>query len=183
MGKPALSSGHKSPTSEWLWIQVYNLSTQTMFKLWSWMYIEQCWWLLWACRLVQVEITTVLNSNLCMFKTIKKCALPRFSPNIWRTKQRQNVHSIRKWHSVHVVFVSTCMAARPTKAWTVSSNVASSASLSSRDTTRPVSFRAASDRRMDSLKSGRCMRLRPIPAHCVPMPVNTQSPVYISEPD
>lgn len=65
----------------------------------------------------------------------------------------------------------TCMAARPTKALTVSSKVDSFASMSRRDTTKPVSSRASSDCRMDSLKSGICIKLQPIPAHCVPIPV------------
>jgi len=86
--------------------------------------------------------------------------------------------SVRAWHQVVPLswhLDSTCMAARPTKACTVSSKVASSASMSRRDTTRPVFRRAVSDRRIDSLKSGSCMRLRPIPAHCVPIPVDKQT--------
>lgn len=62
------------------------------------------------------------------------------------------------------------MAVRLTKALTVSSKVSSSVLSSSSDTCSPSGFTTSSERRMESRKQGRRMRLSPIPRHCVPIP-------------
>lgn len=62
------------------------------------------------------------------------------------------------------------MAVRLTKALTVSSKVASSVLSSSSDTCSPSGLTTSSERRMESRKQGRRMRLSPIPRHCVPIP-------------
>lgn len=62
------------------------------------------------------------------------------------------------------------MAVRLTKALTVSSKVASSVLSSSSDTCSPRGFTTSSERRMESRKQARRMRLSPIPRHWVPIP-------------